>query len=1059
MRWLFVTVLLLVGCGADPVKLPPRFAGKVIPDPSSQGAPWTPPATKLPRVLIDATAALFELGAADPRGCEYREVEVGDWRVEKARGFVLPERPGDAGRFAVGWDGVVRPALAVGAEADLEADVRALAANLKMCRQSPKFIEYMSTSVNGTTTEHREPISPFFDDRKPAPAAPRSPFTLCLVLRLGRADLAESLYAAATLWTPESARPDLMDEHISLASLSRGWADTLYSRLIGAHCRGDDAVALDAARRLDRFRKAIEAKGVVGLKPRQVSWKDPAYVRNPSVITDLLADQERRAKEAPRGPVPPRAGDAAARIAALIRDFDQIYVRQVVHFGGANPGDGAIVDEVVAEGDAAVGSLLAALESDTRLTRCVTSRNRIDRLRPVTEAVYAALQRLLETDRFMDDMSDYTLLETAVGRKRLAGVARAFWEKNRDVSLVERWYRALRDDAAGPARWIEAATGLVQQPGGGAPYLWYFTVLRPGQPQPKALMGEPVRARRDPSVSELLARRCAAMAGNGKALTIDASELVRACDLALRFTVWDEVGSLPTIKTLMTSCRQRSLDTEHEYQSGVYARYIAGFTIVRARAGDRAALDEYGAWVQAIEPGTIESTWHQVLEPLWTYRDQAAVSQAARAMFVDRKSHWLPLVPVMEGRHDAQYMDQIASPLACVSAYREALLAALADKAKVGTAMRKPQGMVQYTLTVGRRDGFGDPRVPDPADRPGIEVPIRTCDYVAWKLSALDGAPECLLTWPEARRDKALAACAEYLRRYGPRLAAEYASDEPDARDPIARLRFPALGRPATPDDVREGRAVFSAMGEGESRVVTLPSGYPVRARWRALESFPVDRRWSTDPALGNFLQDGWVWQAEEVLNGDRWERFYGFVGHGTIARVAAPEIEFSPDRHRRLTLPGGLAARIETVDPSVAVFRAGQPILVALRLHNVRGVERSAPTEFIRAGADGKPALRRGLSLVMYDAKVAHEPPWLGSDSASPRNPTRTDRFEPGNASRTLAPTESFEAFRIDLNDWYAGLRPGGYLLSLTFGADAGIGEGRTNDLEFWIVEPDKRR
>ena len=51
----------------------------------------------------------------------------------------MPERPGEAGRFAVGWDGVVRPALAVGAKADLEADVRALAVVLKKSRESPQF--------------------------------------------------------------------------------------------------------------------------------------------------------------------------------------------------------------------------------------------------------------------------------------------------------------------------------------------------------------------------------------------------------------------------------------------------------------------------------------------------------------------------------------------------------------------------------------------------------------------------------------------------------------------------------------------------------------------------------------------------------------------------------------------------------------------------------------------------------------------------------------------------------------------------------------------------------
>jgi hypothetical protein len=657
----------------------------------------------------------------------------------------------------------------------------------------------------------------------------------------------------------------------------------------------------------------------------------------------------------------------------------------------------------------------------------------------------------------MDNMSDYTELKTAEGRKRLAAAARALWEKNREVPLIERWYRALRDDSAGIPRWLEAATGLVQPPSRGAPFMGYFTVRGPGEPQPRALMGEPLRERNDPSVSELLARRCEAIAGTGKALTIPDAKLLRACDLASRFTWWDEVGSLPTIKALMTTCRERSLDPQQSSQSGVYARYVAGFTIVRARAGDRTALDEYAAWVQLIEPRTIEDSWREVLEPLWTYPEHPALSQAARAMFVDPQSNWLPLIPVARGRLDDQYMDQIASPLACVPAYREALLAALANRTKVGTAVRKPEGVVQYTLTSGRNDGFADERVPDPADRPGVEVPIRTCDYVAWKLSTLDGAPECQLTWPEAKRDQAVAACAEYLRRYGPRLAAEYHPDDPTTRGPIAVLRFPSLEHPATPDDVRAGRAVFSLSGEGETRVVALASGNPVRARWIALKSFPVDHSASVDPTLGDFLQDGWVWQAEEVLKGNRWERFYGFVGHATIARVAASEIEFSPDHQRRLNLPGGLSARLETAEPPIAVFRPGQPILVTLRLYNVHGVEQSSPTEFARAGADGQPALRRGISLVLKE--IPRGDNGFGSMRDLPaRLPTRTDRFVPGNASRTLAPTASFDACRLDLNDWYAGLQPGGYWFHLTFGADSGIGQGTTNRMEFWIVEPDKR-
>ena len=370
--------------------------------------------------------------------------------------------------------------------------------------------------------------------------------------------------------------------------------------------------------------------------------------------------------------------------------------------------------------------------------------------------------------------------------------------------------------------------------------------------------------------------------------------------------------------------------------------------------------------------------------------------------------------------------------------------------------MRKPEGVIQYSLAVGWNYGYQDPRIPDPADKPEVPVPIRMCDLVARELSTLDGAPECVLTWPEAKRDNAVAACAEYLRRYGPHLAAEYHPDDPTTRGPIAVLRFPALEHPATPEDVRAGRAVFSLSGEGETRLVALASGYPVRARWLALQSFPVDPSARTDPTLHGFLQDGWVWQTEEVLKGNRWERFYGFVGHATIARVAASEIEFSPDRDRRLTLPSGLSARIEPDELPSAVFRPGQPILVTLRIHNARGVEQSAPTEFVRAGAGGKPALRRGMALVLTEIPRGDDG-FAARHDLPPRPPARTDRFDPGNASRTLAPTESFDACRLDLNDWYTGLQPGNYWLQVTFGADSGVGAGKTNRMKFWIDDSDK--
>ncbi len=474
-----------------------------------------------------------------------------------------------------------------------------------------------------------------------------------------------------------------------------------------------------------------------------------------------------------------------------------------------------------------------------------------------------------------------------------------------------------------------------------------MALREPTSPQRFGVAG-PSHARRSPET--------------GKALTIPDVKLARACDLALRFQSWDGAASLPTIKALMTTCLERSSTPAPESAIEGYARYIAASTIVRARAGDREALDEYAGWIKKSSRGSLSQRGTTSWSRCGRTPSTRPMSGAARAMFLDPKSPWLPLIPVKEGRFDHQYMEQIASPLACVPAYREALLAALGDRTKVGTAVRKPEGVVQYALTAGWSNGFLDDRVPDPADRPGIEVPIRACDLVAWKLSAIDGAPECVLTWPEVQRDQAVDACAGYLRRYGPRLAVEYSPDEPYAANLIARLRFPALERPATPEDVPRGPRCL--LGEGGRRgprrdaAVGLSCAALAGSPSRHSRSTAVAARTQPASISSRTAGSGRRKTCSKVIAGS------GFTASSATRRsrrVAASEIEFSPDRNRWLTLRDGLSARVETAELSTAVFRPGAAILVALRIYNVRGVERSAPTEFVRAGADGKPALRRG--------------------------------------------------------------------------------------------------
>ncbi len=883
--WLLV---LLIGAGAGPFRPTPKFEGRLIPNPPRQGEPWTPPETMLPGFLVRATDDLFASGMADPRDCEYREVEIGDAGLVTTRGFVLPERPGLDGRFAVSWDGVVYPVFALGPAADVEVDVRAMADAMVKGRQADEAAgRTWPGGASGFVNPGGSP-GPFLDEGG-SPTAFRSPRTLGILLRLGRADLAERLFAAGTVWTPEAPRPDLTDYHLSFVSLANGWGGVVYHRLLSAHQRGDDVVALDAARRLAAFQQAVDARaeamGFLRPGPRYDGPVPAPYLGPYSQLDILLADQERRAQEPPRGPIPTRGAD---RIAALIRAFDQIHVRQFSVPGSANPADAPIVHELIAEGDAAVAPLLEALVSDTRLTRSVTGGRGPEHVHPVTDAIYGALRGILKTDRFLEHGDDQAALRTPEGRQRLAAAIRTFWEKNREIPLVERWSRTLRDDSAGSRRWLEAAAGLTQPSEADRPLVVIGAVLprRPG-PAP-SMKGEPLRSRHDPSVSDLLARRSAEPARSSAGTNSD-SGLNQACSLALMFVRWDEPASLPTVKALMTACRERSEDRSDRS----YGPFLARFTEIRVGAGDREALEEYADWVEDVQPKAIVHSLFAALAPLWTYPDHPAIAEAARSMFRDPNSPWLPLVPRERNQLVFPFEDPIASPLVCLPPFREALLAALEDETPVGTASLGTEGAVRYQLKSGLSGSIGNLRTPNPGEHPRVEVTIRACDVIAWKLSVLEGAPECPLYGDEAHRDAAVAACAEYLRHYGSHFSPEAPPGENDFPHPKAHLRFPSLGRPATAEDVREGRAIFSLEDEGEARVVALPGGFPRRARWVTLQDFPIDRQLGNGQIRRDYLQDGWIWQAEEVRKDEGWERFYGFVGHATIARVPAAEIEF----------------------------------------------------------------------------------------------------------------------------------------------------------------------
>jgi hypothetical protein len=380
----------------------PRFEGASLPVPPEQNQPWVAPATTLPKSLVTATKLLFDQGMADPRGCEYREVEISDRALVATHGFVLPAKPGTVQRFAVGWDALVYPASSVGKPAELDADVGRLAESLRKGREeaaaktAPRFYE---------PGGFLDPTYRLFRRTGPnAGVENPSALKVCVLLRLGRADLAETVFAAGTTWKPDAGREPT---EVTYQTLATEWANQAYSRAADAHGRGDDVIALDTARRVSAFieaaGRALDEMGFArpqGVRP--ISGREaPRFFPQLGQLPDLMADQERRANEPPRERVPGPDAPAEKRIAAFIRELDQLTGSGMILNGIASPG-GPAVGALVREGDAAVLPLLAVLESDGRLTRTVShpgSRTgRDDRsIHYVYQPAYNALTAILNT--------------------------------------------------------------------------------------------------------------------------------------------------------------------------------------------------------------------------------------------------------------------------------------------------------------------------------------------------------------------------------------------------------------------------------------------------------------------------------------------------------------------------------------------------------------------------------------------------------------------------------------------------------------------------------------
>ena len=777
------SMLTVGGIATTPAReISPHFSGNTIPSPPRQLSPWLPPTTTLPSNYVSATRALFDAGMADPRGCEYREIEVttgnvwsGDGGAVSTHGWVL--RSNYKQKFAVCWNGLIYPVVSAGTNANLKVDIANLVTNGAVTWYSviPEGMSVSELSLLGIKG--------------------------CLLLRLGESDLARQVWQAkvrrgkeyqTALWPRGQTNSHVGVEEIKLPEddpylvWATEWIWSLFDRALCAHMRADDGLALASARTLASAQKAVEAEAERrGFKPRN-SFDSPRqhllmpYLEFLEPFPALLADQERRALR-PKRPMVVEVGITnypvvADRITALIEDLDHVAVRQMGQPGGLGGyGGDRTVGALVNEGTTAIPPLLRCLETDAsgRLNRSVSFGRDFHSGRYVhniSESVIEVLRQIMRASSFGSWATTNELANAGTNRNRITAVQiRAYWQKFGALPPEERWYQTFLDKNAGEASWNDAIANIVSDDHSRTNF------RRP-------LRGESLRSKTNPSVTELLVDYAThqpnPVVDPVNYGSIDRFYLPKWIDTAMWLAKWDARASVPVLrarKTVLLKNWEDSLKVPVDPNMGqtidttvtILSENLLRVTLALIKANDDSALHEYMEWLSKM-PAPRYAKWQRefhkgdLFQPMWRYPNHQAVKTTAAHILNPATSTLAPLLSLTNG--EKSIVLQEAQTLLCrLQEFQPLLLGALTNRSTLGSAAVSAEGWATMRST-SQNSGFrGDKPDLSKCD-PGQSVDYRICDYVASQLARWKGMPKIELYWRERFRDEAVVASCKRLQ-------------------------------------------------------------------------------------------------------------------------------------------------------------------------------------------------------------------------------------------------------------------------------------------------------
>lgn len=370
-----------------------------------------------------ALAALFSLGLPDPKGLPYHRLILqmgghdGTQVNVETEGWLLPGADSTPIRFAITWNGLIYPVEELG----------------EVLKLTPR--PSIDDGPGGMRQAHGEA----------AEVLPhhRTFVRYAYLSRLGFKEEADQIANHKSFQRHEDLFKAAVNE----------WAWSSCFRAIEAFRHVNDQKALAS---ISQF-MAIQAK-----RPERGTDK-PANRADP--LTQLTYQAKHLETEIKRRLAQDSENEAAflasdPSMEALIDRLDEIkFIRY--HQESVNP----VIDAIISKGDEAIDPLIQCLESDQRLTRHVTVWKHWAPHRhifTVRQAAHYTLGRLLE---------DSTMQQSRIAAHRdfeddayfadLANKVRTQWKKYGPVTEIDRNLSILKDDAASPAQWADAAEALV----------------------------------------------------------------------------------------------------------------------------------------------------------------------------------------------------------------------------------------------------------------------------------------------------------------------------------------------------------------------------------------------------------------------------------------------------------------------------------------------------------------------------------------------------------------------------------------------------------------------